>query len=62
MSKPIGPPDAGIAFLGITHRHTSGRVRAIQRLTDARLFGAWDGNSLLQPFARTTVLRAERLV
>lgn len=41
---------AGIACLGITHPHTSGRVKAIQRRSDARMLGAWDTSPLLQPF------------
>lgn len=41
---------AGIACLGVTHPHTSGRVKAIQRRTDAKMMGAWDNSPLLQPF------------
>jgi predicted dehydrogenase len=51
MSKIIGPNTTlGVACLGITHPHTSGRVRAVQRLPNARMMGAWDESALLQPF------------
>ena len=41
---------AGIACLGVTHPHTSGRVKAILRRSDAKMMGAWDNSPLLQPF------------
>jgi predicted dehydrogenase len=40
----------GVACFGITHPHTSGRVRAVQRMSNARLLGAWDDSELLGPF------------
>ena len=40
----------GFACLGITHPHTSGRVKAIQRMSNARLLGAYDDSPLLTPF------------
>lgn len=49
---------AGIACLGITHPHTSGRVKAIQRRKDARMLGAWDTSPLLQPFVDALGLQA----
>lgn len=48
----------GIACLGITHPHTSGRVKAIQRRKDARMLGAWDTSPLLQPFVEALGLQA----
>ncbi len=51
MSKILGPDATlGVACFGITHPHTSGRVRAVQRLANARMMGAWDDSPLLQPF------------
>ena len=40
----------GFACLGITHPHTSGRVKAFQRMPNARLLGAYDASPLLDPF------------
>lgn len=40
----------GIACLGITHPHTSGRVKAVQRMSGARMMGAFDDSPLLAPF------------
>ena len=40
----------GVACLGITHPHTSGRVRAVQRQHGMRMLGAWDDSPLLGPF------------
>ena len=40
----------GIACLGITHPHTSGRVKAFQRMPNARVLGAFDNSPLLDPF------------
>lgn len=40
----------GVACLGITHPHTSGRVKAMQRMPGARLLGAYDESPLLAPF------------
>lgn len=39
-----------VALLGITHPHTSGRVKALQRRDDIELYGAADHSELLQPF------------
>jgi predicted dehydrogenase len=51
MSKILGPDATlGVACLGITHPHTSGRVRAVQRISTAKMMGAWDDSPLLQPF------------
>lgn len=41
----------GFACLGITHPHTSGRVKALQRRSDVAIFGAADDSPLLTPFA-----------
>lgn len=54
-TTPFRPPlgqdkTLGVACLGITHPHTSGRVRALQRLPNARMLGAADDSPLLQPF------------
>jgi len=35
-------PTVGIACLGITHPHASGRVKALQRRSDTELLGVWD--------------------
>lgn len=40
----------GVACLGVTHPHASGRVKAIGRRNDAVMLGAWDTSPLLQPF------------
>ena len=51
MANPHGPDTTlGVACLGVTHPHTSGRVRAVQRRTDFRMAGAADGSPLLKPF------------
>ena len=51
MAKTLGPDTTiGVACLGITHPHTSGRVRAVQRLANARMMGAADDSPLLAPF------------
>lgn len=53
MAIKISPNETlGVACLGITHPHTSGRVRAVQRLANARMLGAWDDSPLLQPFTQ----------
>ena len=39
-----------VALLGITHPHTSGRVKALQRRQDIEIFGAADESELLNPF------------
>jgi predicted dehydrogenase len=59
MSKILGPDATlGVACFGITHPHTSGRVRAVQRLANARMMGAWDDSPLLQPFCDALGLEA----
>src|SRR6476620_9601612 len=51
MTHAIGNETTiGIACLGITHPHTSGRVKAFQRMPNARLLGAYDDSPLLTPF------------
>jgi predicted dehydrogenase len=50
MSKLAAGQKLGVACLGITHPHTSGRVKAIQRRQDAVMLGAWDTSPLLDPF------------
>lgn len=40
----------GVGLLGITHPHTSGRVRALQRMPNVQLLGAADDSPLLTPF------------
>src|SRR5260370_19181485 len=59
MTRKIGPNvTLGVACLGITHPHTSGRVKAIQRRTDAKMLGAWDASPLLTPFVDALGLEA----
>jgi len=41
----------GVACLGITHPHTSGRVKAVMRRNDAVLLGAYDASPLMKPFS-----------
>jgi predicted dehydrogenase len=51
MTYAIGDEETlGIACLGITHPHTSGRVKAFQRMPNAKVFGAYDASPLLDPF------------
>lgn len=51
MATNLGATDMlGVACLGITHPHTSGRVKAIQRMANARMLGAADDSPLLKPF------------
>ena len=59
MAKALGSTETlGVACLGITHPHTSGRVRAVQRLGNARMLGAWDDSLLLEPFVDALGLEA----
>jgi predicted dehydrogenase len=59
MARILGPDQTlGVACLGITHPHTSGRVQAVQRLPDARMLGAADDSPLLQPFVEAMGMRA----
>ena len=51
MTKPLGADlTIGVACLGITHPHASGRVKAVQRRHDLRMLGAADDSPLLGPF------------
>jgi predicted dehydrogenase len=51
MAAKLGPTDPlGVACLGITHPHTSGRVLAMQRLASTRMLGAADDSPLIKPF------------
>jgi predicted dehydrogenase len=59
MGKLIGDEATlGVACLGITHPHTSGRVRALQRLPNARMLGAYDDSPLLKPFTEAMGIEA----
>ncbi len=58
MRKPINHEVLGVACLGITHPHTSGRVKAILRRKDARMLGAYDNSPLLTPFAEAFGLQS----
>jgi len=48
----------GVACLGITHPHTSGRVKAFQRMPNARVVGAYDDSPLLKPFVEALGLQS----
>jgi hypothetical protein len=48
----------GIACLGITHPHTSGRVKAFLRMPNAKVLGAYDASPLLDPFVQAMVSTA----
>ncbi|CAB3743449.1 Inositol 2-dehydrogenase/D-chiro-inositol 3-dehydrogenase [Paraburkholderia rhynchosiae] len=51
MQETLGPiATFGVACLGITHPHTSGRVRAMQRMENTVVLGAADDSPLLKPF------------
>ena len=59
MTNPLGPDATiGVACLGITHPHASGRVRAVQRRADLRRMGAADDSPLLGPFTAALGLEA----
>jgi len=59
MAKTLGPDKTlGVACLGITHPHTSGRVQAVQRLPNARMLGAADDSPLLGPFVEALGMKA----
>jgi predicted dehydrogenase len=45
-----GQGAVGVACLGITHPHASGRVKALRRRDDVLLLGAADESALLEPF------------
>ena len=48
----------GVACLGITHPHTSGRVKAFQRIPGVEFLGAYDDSPLLEPFVDALGLQA----
>ena len=48
----------GVACLGITHPHTSGRVKAFKRILGAQFLGAYDDSPLLEPFCDALGLQA----
>jgi predicted dehydrogenase len=50
MTKPLGDTTIGVACLGVTHPHTSGRVKAVQRRDDLRMLGAADDHPILGVF------------
>ena len=53
MAEKFAAHDAlGVACLGLTHPHTSGRVKAMQRLAGTRMLGAADDSPLIKPFAK----------
>ncbi|TBU90926.1 Gfo/Idh/MocA family protein [Phytopseudomonas dryadis] len=58
MSQKVSDPVLGVACLGITHPHTSGRVKAFQRMENVRFHGAYDDSPLLQPFVDALGLEA----
>src|SRR6185503_9936387 len=59
MAVPLGPDATiGVACLGVTHPHTSGRVRAVQRRTDMRMLGAADESPILPVFCDALGLEA----
>jgi predicted dehydrogenase len=59
MTKALGSKTTlGVACLGITHPHTSGRVKAFQRMANARLLGAYDDSPLLTPFVNALGLNS----
>ncbi|MBB5737679.1 putative dehydrogenase [Xanthomonas arboricola] len=59
MSYAVGPDKTiGVACLGITHPHTSGRVMAFQRAAGVRFLGAYDESPLLAPFVEALGLQA----
>lgn len=52
MSTPLGEnATIGVACLGITHPHTSGRVKALQRIPNIKLMGIVDDSPLASAFA-----------
>src|SRR4051812_12800064 len=59
MADPLGPDTTlGVACLGVTHPHTSGRVRAVQRRTDMRMLGAADESPILPVFCEALGVEA----
>ena len=59
MAEPLGPDATlGVACLGVTHPHTSGRVRAVQRRADMRMLGAADESPILPVFCDALGLEA----
>ena len=51
----------GVACLGITHPHTSGRVKAFKRMADVQFLGAYDDSPLLAPFCDALGLQARSM-
>ena len=51
----------GVACLGITHPHTSGRVKAFKRMADVQFLGAYDDSPLLAPFCEALGLQARSM-
>jgi predicted dehydrogenase len=49
-TKILNDETIGVACLGITHPHTSGRVRAMQRMEGVQMLGAYDDSPLLKIF------------
>ena len=58
MSLNLNGKPLGVACLGITHPHTSGRVKAFKRIPGVRFLGAYDDSPLLQPFVDALELEA----
>jgi predicted dehydrogenase len=57
MQKDLEKGSIGIACLGITHPHCSGRVRAMRRVPNVELLGAADDDALIEPFTRHLGMR-----
>ena len=59
MATKLSPTETvGVACLGVTHPHTSGRVKAIQRRSDAKMLGAADSSPLLKSFTEALGIEA----
>lgn len=62
MSYGQGGTPIGVACLGITHPHTSGRVKAFKRMADVQFLGAYDDSPLLaHSFCEALGLRARSM-
>lgn len=57
MSQINSVKPLGVACLGITHPHTSGRVKAFKRIPGVQFLGAYDDSPLLTPFAEAMELQ-----
>jgi predicted dehydrogenase len=57
MEEDVEKGTIGIACLGITHPHSSGRVRAMRRVPNVELMGAADDDPLIEPFTRHLGIR-----